>query len=149
MKFAKQRFQDASYCPFCGTQALERDRYGETLENPRYKNEFICSACGWGVQIMPSTRHQHAASLHRQHREQRPPDDSNKPVKLKPLDIELYALQKYAERLEIPGQIERCKNGRTFVLRDSAGRAHVSTGYEKMMTLLRGYQIARFDLAPQ
>lgn len=135
-------FAAARFCPFCGVEALDRDRYAETLQEPRYKTEFVCTACGRGFQIGPSIRHIHAAQLTKDHRAMRPPD---RPPKRKPEDPELYALNKFADRLAVPGLIRRTKNGQKFVWEDANGVAHGSAGYQEVMLLLRGYQIAQLS----
>jgi hypothetical protein len=144
---SKGIFAKASFCPFCGVRSLERDRYGETLADPRYKNEFSCTACGMGFSLGPSMRYQQAIRLAKAHREMRPAD---RPPKEKPADTELFTLQKYAERVGYPGQVVRSasKVG-IFMFLDNLGKSHGSTGFERAMCLLRGYELATNIISTQ
>ena len=141
-------FGKASFCPFCGVNTLERDRYAEKPPMPRYKNEFLCQTCGKGFALTPSLRWQEAGRLHKEHRQVRPPDELPKKKERCSADIELLTLQKYADRVGLSGTIERCKTGR-FVWRNTDGQAHGSTDYNRMKIFLRGYQIAQMEADDQ
>ena len=50
-----------SFCPLCGVEALEKDRYREAKNCP--KAEYICKSCGFGFRICESARVQLANQL--------------------------------------------------------------------------------------
>lgn len=140
MSKATSKFSDAKFCPFCGVEALERDRYGETMVIPRYKLEFSCRACGKGVQLIPSLRYQFASQMATEHRQMRPPD---RPVKPKPEDEPLHLLMKYHEAVGMPGTVRRSKSRPSmFVFEDEHGKARGSTNWTGAKLLLRGWQLA-------
>lgn len=141
---AKGLFSKATFCPFCGVEGLERDRFGETSDKPRFKNEFLCTVCGKGIVIGPSTRYMQATALARGHRQMRPPDH---PPKEKPADMELYTLQKYAERLNFPGTIVRTKKIANFAFYNNKGVCVGTASFSRAMLILRGYEIAVVTIA--
>jgi hypothetical protein len=64
-------FKELKFCPRCGVSGIERDDYRFEIlgrEIKRDHNEFICHACGLGIQMTPSFRHQVAAKLQKAHR---------------------------------------------------------------------------------
>jgi hypothetical protein len=138
---SKGKFRDARFCPFCGVQSLERDRSGETKEKPAFKNEFHCTTCGMAIAILPSTRYMQAASLAKGHHQMRPPD---LPPKVKPADLELYTLQKYAEKIGARAIIKRSKTkiAKFLFLHPTNGRCVGSLDFDGAMKFLRGYEIA-------
>ena len=134
-KSERPRYRDARFCPYCGAESLDRDRYGETLTKPRYKNEFSCRACGVGIQISPSLRTQTANALAKSHRELRPPQDP----KPRPADEQLAALNGLASRLPGPISVRRSKNRPSYFVIEITGRkAHGSTDFSRAMIFLEG-----------
>lgn len=78
----KRAFNNAVFCPFCGTETLDRDDYrrehGKCSANGRssyeYESpEYICRLCGIGFKLSASLRHEHARTLFAEHRKMRPP----------------------------------------------------------------------------
>ena len=79
---SRRQFTAATFCPWCGTESIERDTYrkdhGKKGKGGRsgfeFGNaEFTCRICGAGFRLSPSLRHEHAKSLFAEHRKLRPP----------------------------------------------------------------------------
>jgi len=79
---SKRLFTSARFCPWCGTETLERDEYqrehGRVSRDgrPAYEfgiPEYVCRICGAGFKLGPSMRHAHAVALFAEHRKMRPP----------------------------------------------------------------------------
>lgn len=62
-------YRECRFCPKCGVESLERDRYEEAKNCPHA--EYICRTCGLGFRIGPSKRVAAADDLFREHRKMR------------------------------------------------------------------------------
>ena len=133
--------EEVKFCPKCGVDAIERDRYGEEREKPIFRCEWICSACGFGFLVDRSLRALIASQMATEMRKMRPP--SVKREKPKVDDEQLNTLRKYAEKIEMPYAIFRSasKPGK-FKFCTLDGVCHGSLHFEKAMVLLRGFEIA-------
>ena len=63
----KGAYSGLRFCPKCGVESLEFDRYRPTCDKP----EYICKTCGLGFRILESARVQMANQLFKQHRTMR------------------------------------------------------------------------------
>lgn len=74
-------FSTVRFCPRCGVDNIQRDRYrvdtkvGEIKGKDLYP-EFICLVCGFGFLVRPSLRWEHSIRLFARERKLRPPNDS-------------------------------------------------------------------------
>lgn len=59
----------AAFCPLCGVESLEKDRFRESKNCP--KAEYICRSCGFGFRICESARVQLANTMFAKERQYR------------------------------------------------------------------------------
>ena len=57
----EQRLKAAKFCPWCGTQTLERDKFGDNWADK--PPSFICTACRAGFTLTRSPRTEFAIEL--------------------------------------------------------------------------------------
>ena len=75
-----RRFSQIKFCPNCGVDNIQRDRYrveiraGEIRAKDFYP-EFVCNVCGFGFSVRPSFRWEHANRLFSEERKLRPPSN--------------------------------------------------------------------------
>lgn len=69
MSKSKGPYKDVRFCPKCGVESLDRDRYMEDKNVPHA--EYVCRTCGLGFRIGPSKRVGTAENLFREHRRMR------------------------------------------------------------------------------
>lgn len=140
---------EVRFCPKCGVESVERDRYGEDRTPPRYKCEWLCSACGFGFLVDRSMRSMVASQLATEMRKMRPP--SIKKDKPRPDDEKLNTLRRYAEKIGMKYTIFR-KTNKPWLFKFCTldGVCRGALNFEKAMVLLRGYEIAKAqqDTAP-
>jgi hypothetical protein len=76
MSKSRGYFAEVRFCPKCGCTNLKRDNYRrDNLTGDSPFPEFICDLCGFGFQIKPSLRLEHALSLFKRDRRLRPAND--------------------------------------------------------------------------
>lgn len=132
---------EVKFCPRCGVASVERDRYGEERTPPRFKCEWLCSACGFGFLVDRSLRSTIAAQIANQMRKMRPP--SVKKDKPRPDDEKLNTLRRYAEKIDMQYLIFRSeKKPWLFKFCTLDGICTGCLTFERAMILLRGYELA-------
>jgi rubredoxin len=62
-------YREVRFCPRCGVESLDKDRYLEGKNCPHA--EYVCRTCGLGFRIGPSRRVAAADDLFREHRKRR------------------------------------------------------------------------------
>lgn len=67
MSHSRGNYKDCRFCPKCGVETLERDRYMEAKNCPHA--EYLCRLCGFGFRIGQSARVTLALKLFREHRQ--------------------------------------------------------------------------------
>ncbi len=72
MSHSRGVLHTARFCPWCGTDNIERDYY-KTKDMRASVVEFVCLVCGVGWRLSESRRRQHANYLQAQERAQRIP----------------------------------------------------------------------------
>lgn len=73
-------FASIKFCPKCGVDNIQRDRYRVEVRVGAFKGkdfypEFLCNVCGFGFQVKASLRWEHARALFKAERKLRPPND--------------------------------------------------------------------------
>ena len=138
----EQMKNEIRFCPRCGVQSIERDRYGEQRDPPKFHCEWLCLACGLGFRVDRSTRANVAMGMAKSMRKSRPPDEVKSP-KLRPVDENLNTLRRYAEKIEMPYMIFRsAAKPWKFKFNSIDGICRGSLPFDKAMILIRGYEIA-------
>jgi hypothetical protein len=66
---ARGPYREVRFCPLCGVESLDKDRYLEEKNCPHA--EYVCRTCGLGFRIGPSRRVATADDLLREHRKRR------------------------------------------------------------------------------
>lgn len=73
-----KNYAKCTFCPSCGVQNIERDRYryeNEPDRKFRGRPEFLCLACGFGFLLAPSKRAESANIIFKSQRKLREPND--------------------------------------------------------------------------
>lgn len=131
------------FCPRCGVESVQRDRYGEERTPPKFYCEWLCLSCGFGFKIDRSTRVAVAMQTAKEARKSRPPNEVKRP-KPRPDDEELNTLRRYAEKIEMPYMIFRSGSKPwKFKFNSIDGICRGSLTFDKAMILIRGYEIAQ------
>ena len=139
---AEQLKNEIRFCPKCGVESVERDRYGEERTPPKFACEWICLACGLGFRVERSTRAAVAMQMSKEMRKSRPPDEVKSP-KLRPFDEHLNTLRRYAEKIGMPYTIFRSQaKPWRFKFNSIDGICRGTLSFDKAMILIRGYEIA-------